>query len=1462
MIWKPCFQIIHNTTNNLLLILNYQFMNIKKLLSTLAFSMVLASGSVMAQQPFGGCWHPENIINWSPEKDPDAKFNRSTVPLQPRFKDDNIKANATQFYDGQVSACLTMHPSCSQTPAQGANNFIGYNPTYWQYMDVLVWWAGSAGEGIIIPPSAPVTDAAHMNGVKVLGQIFFPPSAFGGQSKWVDEVLTEEGGTFPYAKKLYEIAAFYGFDGWFINEETNCNYNDQWRRFFTYYFELADKGGNSHHEIQWYDMSTYFANKEASFKDDSRFSYFSNYGSPSGASENKNLFELWGLGDTYFKQMYHGVECAQGGFTGNGGYFESCFSQNGHNGSIDLFNPEEGIWKQVVKDQLDTEDACGSVAYGKMKTVFNNESRFWTNAAADPSNNSGWSGNQWPGLANAITERSAITTKPFVSSFSAGLGKHRFVEGKKQGTQDWYHRGMQDILPTWRWWIENNTDGLKIDLDWDDAFNTGTSLKVSGNLTAQASHLTRLYKTKLAIASGDKFQLVYKGDIADTEVKLATTDNTSSFTAFSLAGASKESVNGWTVATVDISSLNGKTLAIIALDFKSNAGGAFNVSLGQLGVLPGNYAPAAVSVSNLKSQNELNDEISDIRLVWDSPANHADIHHYNVYTYINNTLKLVGQTRNEGFYIPKFQRNQGDQKIDIYVRAVFKNMKESTAEAKLVMNYPALRTPDVTMNASTTLAKTGEEVTIKAKANRYPEGYEWVVPTGATLVSGQGTETAVFKFANQGVYDITVKVRNAAGTTTETIAGFIEVSNSKLLEKVSCGAKIVDASGSLPPEDPSNLVDCDWVPSSVRAKWCIGGKKEHWVILDLKADYDVYRFRWADCGHKENESDNVQCYKIEVSMDNENWTTVLNEKGRKENTKDDYIKPTKARYVRFTPYDEEKPITIRIWEFEVYSVVVTAEVETPEDAELQINSSLKQTTGYNLNGMDQGSDFKVEVTSSNNEVLDITDVTAAGGKINYTLNAKKGGVVSVTIALTNGGKTTTTSYTVTAVDPSIVNILLDRKAIIDPNDYDNEDENTSFDALTDGSYTTYWRTNFDIDAPSQHTALFDLGAYYEISSIKAFIERNNADDWVETTGMKVSLAAFEDEFKEVANVTGELKDNNAINLDKPMVARYVEFVFTAPAGKNAKIYELEVYGKEGELTATRRVPLTVASGFNADVIAESLPCLQSTDMALDDQGWVLYTSDVQERGAVYSGNGKLTSLSDVPYQLASPTGKNAAAMVKGQSKTVTLTFEGEHKAEKLHFLAISANGSSRVSVKVNYTDGTSSANETASFSDWCQTYPTGHAVGQLGRILTKATSGYLTDGIDTKYWVTLYEGSIATDLAKSIASLEITNNSSSYPTVLAVSKEYQEVITGVVNEKVEKTALVIYPNPVRVGEELNIVANADARIKVVSLQGSTLIQKVATGNTTTLPIVGIEAGIYILVVEDGASIQTAKLIVR
>lgn len=39
--------------------------------------------------------------------------------------------------------------------------------------------------------------------------------------EWLDTFLSQEkDGSFPLADKLIEVAKIYGFDGWFINQET------------------------------------------------------------------------------------------------------------------------------------------------------------------------------------------------------------------------------------------------------------------------------------------------------------------------------------------------------------------------------------------------------------------------------------------------------------------------------------------------------------------------------------------------------------------------------------------------------------------------------------------------------------------------------------------------------------------------------------------------------------------------------------------------------------------------------------------------------------------------------------------------------------------------------------------------------------------------------------------------------------------------------------------------------------------------------------------------------------------------------------------------------------------------------------------------------------------------------------------------------------------------------------------
>lgn len=820
-------------------------MNIKKIVGALLCS--LAVTTAFAQQPYGGCWHPDYIKDWTPEKDPDAKFNRSTVKLQPRIEGDNIKAHQYQFPEGQVAACLTMNPMCSMTPSQGANNFIGYNPTYWQYIDMVIWWGGSAGEGIIVPPSAPVIDACHMNGVKILGNVFFPPQAYSGDPEWVEQMLTKEGNTYPYAEKMYEIAKYYGFDGWFINEETYASTASDWVEWIKYFYQCAEADGNHDMYIQWYDASMYVNNALDIMMANPNTSFFANYGSAGKVTIEQNRSRMENAGvdmDAFFEKLYSGIEQAQGGLTGNAQNLQACFPKTGHASSMQIFNPEEPIWKKVVEGILDTENNCGPTAYSAMETVFSNEARFWTNAQnnpADITDRDQTYPNPWPGLANAIQERSTIQSKPFVTAFSAGLGKHRFVNGEKRGTQDWYHRGMQNILPTWRWWVETtSSDKLTFSLNWDDAYNFGTSVVVSGKLTANTDHLTRLYKTYIAIENGDKVQLVYKTANAGTiELKLADKTNPSSFTTFALNSTSTS--NGWTIAEADISSMAGKTLAIVALNFKSGSTiNDYNVTLGQLGILPASYS-ASAKVSNLQSQNELQEEISDIRLVWDAPQS-DDVDHYDIYLTRNGEKVLVGQTRNEDFYIPKFTRISGEESVEVSAVTVTKDLKESEEET-LTLEYPEMTVSDVNIVASPTLVKVGEEVTLTAVANKYPDSYEWVLPTGASIVSQEGN-TAKVTFSQEGSYSITVKVTNPIGVATETNTGLIEVNNTKEITNVALGKDIEDVSGEIAAsgEVATNLLDGNHSTAYLPDFYAAAGQSVRFVYT-FDAPKSVSRFQ-------------------------------------------------------------------------------------------------------------------------------------------------------------------------------------------------------------------------------------------------------------------------------------------------------------------------------------------------------------------------------------------------------------------------------------------------------------------------------------------------------------------------------------------------------------------------------------------------------------------------------------------
>ncbi len=1362
-------------------------MNLKRYLLPLAAFMAVSTGAV-AQQPYGGCWHPDDIKDWSPETDPNAKFNRSRVPLAERFREPELmKATATQWYEGQITNATILFQTCSACPSQGANNFLGYQPTYWQYMDKLVYWAGSASEGIIIPPPAPSIDAAHQAGVKALGQVFFPPGPYGGESIWVTQMLTKENGEFVYARKLYEIAKYLGFDGWFINEETWHGKNPEWADFVKDFNRIADENGDTWFEIQWYDAKPVL--KTDVLKAHKNTSQFLEYGHVGSNLEAAS--ELDCTPEETFSKLYSGIECVREGLVGYGGALASAFGPNGHVGSVALFCPEEHAWKDIVKDMLGLNDT-GADAYAAITRVFKSEEDVWVNLASDPS---AAPGSYWRGISSHVLERSAITSMPFVSNMCVGVGKYRFVDGVKHGTQDWYHSGVQSVLPTWRFWIENRGD-IEVSIDWDDAYNHGSSFKFAGTLSGEA--LVRLYKTMIPVTDGGIVRVVFKGGLAP-ELKLSTTSSVNPDVTLKAKTSEK---NGWTIAEYDLASLNGKTIYMIGLNLKGS--GAIDMNLGQIAVLPAGYAPAATEISNFKVEANLGEEKGDIRLTWDFDWS-DDFDHFDIYTQnLSGTRTLVGQTRGEAFYIPTMMRNGTDSRIDVQIVPVMKDMVQG-APVNGSAYYPEATTPVVSFKLSKSFIKVGETATVTAVGTGAPFAWQWTLPESLELVSGELTDNVItVKALSEGHQKVTLSSTNTVGTSI-TSRDILDVYTEENCPKedypydnsvnvIEKKAVVKFSQSANTSEMPSNIIDGVRYPKSKSEKWCATTPGPNWAIFDLRGVYRIYGFGIWDCKSGPEQNENFADYTIELSLDGENWTTVVNEEGRGlDNIKYDYIAPTYGRYVRLSPNNDG---VLRIWEFEVYGVdegTISATIDRT-DLSLMSGDTEYLTVTYDLRDFERHEDFKCEAVVEN-EIVKIGKITEDAAACTFTIPVTALdaiGETEVVITVRNGGVYAETRVHILVDSDSYPNLVAGRTAVMRhyKGDYTPSTEYDSYtsDKLSDGDTTT--DACLDIENFSTHTddfhIIFEADVRWNVSKIDVYLpngnkgENDNGTQGFVNKNISVAIGNDLNALKVVKTFSDLTEVNDKLSCILPMAddCRYVVVMCNLNPYFYPSVAEVEVFGENDESEREMVSEPVVISNWRDDVIAESRPSALSTTTTLDDSGWVFYSSGIQDAGALAGADRTLVSAKGTKFVLA-PYDEPNAYVLKKKYEDCTINFATPSYCEELQLLVLSANGNTKVDVRLNYDDGTMTARKTYSVYNWGVSSSSAAKSG-LGRIITKKSVGHSSDEIDDS-GVNVMEIAVPADINRKVKSIFVeAQEPGRYPTILAVSRTgYKGIQSGI-----------------------------------------------------------------------------------
>lgn len=617
-------------------------------------------------QPFASYWHPNTLLAWDPATDPDARFNRSSVPLAPRVVPARPANAHARPGEAKVQSLVAYAPT-SDNPAQGAPSMNYYATNYWQYMDTLVFWGGSASEGLILAPNPTVTDAAHRNGVKVIGNVFLPPTAYGGRIQWVRDFVQRDGDRFPVADKLIEVARHHGFDGWFINQETaggDTALASTMRDFMVYleasglhtiWYDAMTRTGS----VSWQNALTaanqQFLQDGAQRSSDEMFLNF--WWSATGLANSAALARTLGR-DPY--ELYSGVDVESNGYNTSVGWASVFPEGRPHVTSLGFYRPE---W--TFKSSTSPAD------------FYARDNRFWIGPNGDPADTTSTAA--WKGVAHYVTELTPITTLPFVTNFNTGHGRKFAVGGQVLNPNPWNNLSLQDVLPTWRWSVQSTGTKVVPSLDWDTPWDGGTSLKITG--TPSADNDVRLFATRLPLTAESSVELVFTTAAEGASrlrigLQFADAPDTTEFLDIGT------SAGGWQRKTFTLTAHAGRELVGISL--RVTAGAEFTGYVGRLGVhascTPDPVAaPGAVTVEQVA---QVDATTAALRLSWVRST--GAVRQYRVYQRnADGTRAFLGGTPNDAYYVPAVAKAAGEA-ITVEVVAVSEAFATSTASGVTV----------------------------------------------------------------------------------------------------------------------------------------------------------------------------------------------------------------------------------------------------------------------------------------------------------------------------------------------------------------------------------------------------------------------------------------------------------------------------------------------------------------------------------------------------------------------------------------------------------------------------------------------------------------------------------------------------------------------------------------------------------------------------------------------------------
>lgn len=851
-------------------------------------------------QPVMIGYNVNDVLNWTPSSDPNSKYLRSRVPISSRIGSFTpTQAHTGLSYGAEVLTLSGDYDRDVKRPTKYGDENNKYLFKFWQYLDYYGAWHGlpiqgsDTQYGVINLPQPAYTDAAHRNGAKSLGCWFFPRT---GQD--VSQWIVKSGTSFPVADKLIEMAQYYGFDGYFINQESSTTSTNaaKLNEFLSY---IRARGVY----IQWYDSLLMS-------------------GSISYQNEFNNNNKAWVKNGT--TDISNSIFCNYN--------FTSAKVQNGRNLAISMgLDPQKSVFTTLNTEEdrytpraepqyiFPSGTPGGLTALGIFGSdhcgdTLSNERIYWSGPSQNPtSSGRNTAYPKWDGIAHYIPERSVIGSIPFVTRFNTGNGSAFYKNGVVSSSTPWYNASAQDILPTWQWWTESTGTPLTVDYDYTKAYNGGSSLKVSGTLSSSNATNLRLYKTDLNVIANTNLAITYYSASANTptnaKVMLIFKDNPSAIEYLDIGNST---TIGWNTKSFNLSAYSGRAIATIGLRFEASNSVNYSINIGEIAVINNSTAPSAPTGFQIENQYFTSNTEAEMFLKWDMSA--SSVWYYDIFCLRNNgTREFLGRMYDEVYYVKSLLRNSETASTIELVAVGFNGVESSPATTAIT--WPSSTLPDTPTGLYATSASTSQ-INVTWNSSNGATGYDLMVD--GAIVSNVKSPYSHTGLAANTTHTYQIRANNSYGSSnwsSQVSATTLNTTTSNLALN-----KTVTANSYVTGETPQKAVDGTTTNNS---KWCsttnIGAQ---WLTIDLGSNYNINRWvvKHAGAGG-ESSSFNTKDFKLQKSTDGTTWVDVDSVTGNTANITDRTVTAFNTRYLRLyitNPQTATNYKAARIYEIELY----------------------------------------------------------------------------------------------------------------------------------------------------------------------------------------------------------------------------------------------------------------------------------------------------------------------------------------------------------------------------------------------------------------------------------------------------------------------------------------------------------------------------------------------------------------